>query len=91
MDNASKMKIIDNIDSKLNILYKNMKKSEYYNFLENNKEIKAYNDLLNNISLNILPSSYLNLLPTNILIQINAKVYSEFALFLDNQKELVLT
>jgi hypothetical protein len=91
MDNASKMKIIDNIDSKLNILYKNMKKSEYYNFLENNKEIKAYNDLLNNISLNILPSSYLNLLPTNILIQINAKVYNEFALFLDNQKELVLT
>jgi hypothetical protein len=91
MDNANKMKIIDNIDSKLNILYKNMKKSEYYNFLENNKEIKAYNDLLNNISLNILPSSYLNLLPTNILIQINAKVYNEFALFLDNQKELVLT
>jgi hypothetical protein len=91
MDNASKMKIIDNIDSKLNILYKNMKKSEYYNFLESNKEIKAYNDLLNNISLNILPSSYLNLLPTNILIQINAKVYNEFALFLDNQKELVLT
>ena len=91
MDNANKMKIIDNIDSKLNILYKNMKKSEYYNFLESNKEIKAYNDLLNNISLNILPSSYLNLLPTNILIQINAKVYNEFALFLDNQKELVLT
>ena len=84
------MKIIDNIDSKLNILYKN-NKEEYYEFLDRNKEVKAYNDLLNNISLNILPTSYLSLLPINILVEINTKVFNEFITFLDNQKELVLT
>ena len=34
------------IDQKLNVLYKNLSKEEYYSFLENNKEVKAYNDLL---------------------------------------------
>lgn len=90
MNETNRMKIIDNIDSKLNILYKN-NKEEYYEFLDRNKEVKAYNDLLNNISLNILPTSYLSLLPINILVEINTKVFNEFISFLDNQKELVLT
>ena len=91
MKDNNKMKIIDNIDQKLNILYKNMNKEDYYRFLDDNEEIKAYNDLLNNISLNILPTSYLSLLPINILVEINTKVFNEFISFLDNQKELVLT
>ena len=91
MENTNRLKIIDNIDSKLNILYKNMTKQEYYEFLDKNQEIKAYNDLLNNISLNIVPNSYLSLIPLNILLEINTKVFNEFIFFMDNQKELVLT
>ena len=91
MKDSNKMKIIDNIDSKLNILYKNMTKEEYYNFIDRNKEIKAYNDLLNNISLHILPTSYLMVLPTSVLEVINIKVFDEFCNFMDNTKELVLT
>ncbi len=91
MENTNRLKIIDNIDSKLNILYKNMSKQEYYEFLDKNQEIKAYNDLLNNISLNIVPNSYLSLIPLNILLEINTKVFNEFIFFMDNQKELVLT
>ena len=91
MENTNRLKIIYNIDSKLNILYKNMSKQEYYEFLDKNQEIKAYNDLLNNISLNIVPNSYLSLIPLNILLEINTKVFNEFIFFMDNQKELVLT
>ncbi len=90
MKDVDKIKMIDNIDSKLNILYKNMSKEDYYEFIDSNKEIKAYNDLLNNISLNILPRSCLMVLPTTILVEINAKVFNEFSLFLSNQNELVL-
>ena len=91
MKDNNKMKIIDNIDQKLNILYKNMNKEDYYRFLDDNEEIKAYNDLLNNISLHILPTSYLTLLPTSVLEVINLKVFNEFCEFMNNQKELVLT
>ena len=91
MKDNNKMKIIDNIDQKLNILYKNMTREDYYRFLDDNEEIKAYNDLLNNISLHILPTSYLTLLPTSILEVINLKVFNEFCEFMSNQKELVLT
>ncbi|MCR5224262.1 MAG: hypothetical protein K6C11_03860 [Bacilli bacterium] len=90
MKDVDKIKMIDNIDSKLNILYKNMSKEDYYDFIDSNKEIKAYNDLLNNISLNILPRSCLMVLPATILVEINAKVFNEFSLFLSNQNELVL-
>ena len=78
----TKLKMIDNIDQKLNVLYKNLSKEEYYSFLENNKEVKAYNDLLNNIALNILPASYLT--------EINQKVFIEFTNLLNTNKELVL-
>jgi hypothetical protein len=91
MKDNNKMKIIDNIDQKLNILYKNMSKEAYYRFLEENEEIKAYNDLLNNISLHILPTSYLMVLPTSVLEIINIKVFNEFCDFMSNTKELVLT
>ena len=86
----TKLKMIDNIDQKLNVLYKNLSKEEYYSFLENNKEVKAYNDLLNNIALNILPASYLTFLPINILTEINNKVFLEFTNLLNTNKELVL-
>ena len=85
-----KLKLIDNIDQKLSILYKNMSKDEYYNFLYNNKDIKAYNDLLNNISLNYLPSSCLMVLPESILLEINSKVFDRFVEFMNENKELVL-
>lgn len=91
MKDNNKMKIIDNIDQKLNILYKNMSKEAYYRFLDENEEIKAYNDLLNNISLHILPTSYLMVLPTSVLEIINVKVFNEFCDFMSNTKELVLT
>ena len=91
MKDNKKIKIIDNIDQKLNILYKNMTKEDYYRFLDNNEEIKAYNDLLNNISLHILPTSYLMVLPTSVLEVINLKVFNEFCEFMNTQKELVLT
>ena len=85
-----KLKLIDNIDQKLSILYKNMNKEEYYNFLYNNKDIKVYNDLLNNISLNYLPSSCLMVLPEAILLEINSKVFDRFIEFMNENKELVL-
>ena len=84
------MKIIDNIDQKLNILYKNMNKDDYYEFIYNNKDIKVYNDLLNNISLSYLPSSCLIMLPISILKEINTKVYDRFIRFMDENKELVI-
>ena len=84
------MKIIDNIDQKLNILYKNMNKEDYYDFIDNNKDIKVYNDLLNNISLSYLPSSCLLVLPEPILLAINSKVFDQFVSFMNQNKELVL-
>jgi len=90
MKEPEKMKMIDNIESKLKILYKNMNKDEYYQFLDDNKEVKVYNDLINNIILNNLPSSYLLFLPTNILYEINSKVFDKLCLFMNNEKELVI-
>lgn len=88
--NNNKLEIIDNIDQKLNILYKNLSKEEFYEFMDNNLEIKAYNELLNNIALNILPTSYLSFLPISVLTEINTKVFNEFTILLDTNKELVL-
>ena len=88
--NDNKMKMIDNIDQKLNVLYKNLSKEEFYNFIDNNKEVKAYNELLNNIALNILPTSYLSFLPLSVLVEINNKVFMEFTNLLETNKELVL-
>ena len=64
---------------------------EYYDFLDKNDDIRVYNDLLNNISANNLPTSYLVLLPYSILLEINAKVFNQLCLFTDNKKELVLS
>ena len=90
MKDTERMKLIDNIDSKLKILYKNMTKDEYYDFINNNREIKVYNDLLNNITLNNLPIIYIKFLPMNVLLSINSLVYDKLCLFMDNKKELVL-
>ena len=76
--NDNRIKMIDNIDQKLNILYRNMSKDEFYTFMDNNKEVKVYNELLNNIALNILPTSYLSFLPISVLTEINNKVFNEF-------------
>ena len=67
-----------------------MTKDEYYDFINNNREIKVYNDLLNNITLNNLPIIYIKFLPMNVLLSINSLVYDKLCLFMDNKKELVL-
>ena len=82
--------MIDNIDQKLNILYRNMSKDEFYTFMDNNKEVKVYNELLNNIALNIIPTNYLMLIPTSVLVEINNKVFLQFTNLLNTNKELVL-
>lgn len=90
MKDNTKLEMIDNIDQKLNILYKNMNKNDYYKFINDNDEIRVYNDLLNNIALNICPTTYLMFLPVSVLMEINNKVYNQFNILL-NTKELVLT
>jgi hypothetical protein len=90
MKDNNRIKIIDNIESKLKLLYKNMNQKDYYEFLNNNKEVKVYNDLLNNITMNNLPTSYLVFLPISILNKINTIVFNELCLFMETKKELIM-
>lgn len=90
MKDNNRLKMIDNIDSKLRILYKNMSERDYYKFLNRNMEVKVYNDLLNNITMNNLPTSYLLFLPTCVLTVINNIVCDELFNFTETKKELIL-
>lgn len=89
-----KLKKIQNIDSKLNILYKNMNKNEFKKFIDNNKLVCNYNQILNNISLGIMPKSMILLLPDSILKEINDSVVKELINYvnnkIDNKTELLL-
>lgn len=86
----SKLKIIKNIDSKLNILYKNMNKEEFKIFIDNNKLVCNYNQLLNNISMGIMPKSMILLLPDPILKEVNNIIVRELISYVNNKTELIL-
>lgn len=44
---------IESIDSKLEILFKNMEYNDYINFIKSNKYLKTYDDILGNYANNV--------------------------------------
>ena len=63
---------------------------EFKIFIDNNKLVCNYNQLLNNISMGIMPKSMILLLPDPILKEVNNIIVRELISYVNNKTELIL-